>query len=64
MALRDEVGGEVIALTMGPPQAESALRACLALGADRRDIVGLIVGNGVRLTVIGLAHSLREAQSA
>jgi electron transfer flavoprotein alpha subunit len=26
---------EVIALTMGPPQAEAALRTCLALGADR-----------------------------
>jgi electron transfer flavoprotein alpha subunit len=35
VALRNEVGGEVIAMTMGPPQAESALRACLALGADR-----------------------------
>ncbi len=30
-----EVGGEVVALTMGPPQAEQALRHCLALGADR-----------------------------
>lgn len=28
-------GGEVIAMTMGPPQAESALQTCLALGADR-----------------------------
>jgi electron transfer flavoprotein alpha subunit len=26
---------EVIAMTMGPPQAETALRTCLALGADR-----------------------------
>jgi electron transfer flavoprotein alpha subunit len=34
-ALRDATGGEVIALTMGPPQAEAALRTCLALGADR-----------------------------
>ena len=33
--LRDERGGEVIAMTMGPPQAEEALRECLALGADR-----------------------------
>src|SRR5436305_1472609 len=29
-------GGEVIAMTMGPPQAEAALRTCLALGADPR----------------------------
>jgi electron transfer flavoprotein alpha/beta subunit len=28
-------GAEVIALTMGPPQAEEALKACLALGAHR-----------------------------
>jgi electron transfer flavoprotein alpha/beta subunit len=28
-------GGEVIAMTMGPPQAEDALRECLGLGADR-----------------------------
>jgi electron transfer flavoprotein alpha subunit len=33
--LRDEHGGQVIAMTMGPPQAEDALRQCLALGADR-----------------------------
>ena len=34
-SLRDIAGGEVVALTMGPPQAEEALRECLALGADR-----------------------------
>src|SRR5436190_5143420 len=28
-------GGEVIAMASGPPQAEAALRTCLALGADR-----------------------------
>jgi electron transfer flavoprotein alpha subunit len=33
--LRDGAGGEVVAMTMGPPQAEEALRICLALGADR-----------------------------
>ena len=27
--------GEVVAMTMGPPQAADALRQCLALGADR-----------------------------
>ncbi|HEY6607414.1 MAG TPA: electron transfer flavoprotein subunit beta, partial [Gaiellaceae bacterium] len=35
VALREAVGGEVIAMTMGPPLAERALRTCLALGADR-----------------------------
>jgi electron transfer flavoprotein alpha/beta subunit len=33
--LRDEHGGEVIAMTMGPPQAGEALRECVRLGADR-----------------------------
>jgi electron transfer flavoprotein alpha subunit len=28
-------GDEVVAMTMGPPQAEEALRECLSLGADR-----------------------------
>jgi electron transfer flavoprotein alpha subunit len=33
--LRNTHGGEVVALTMGPPQARDALEHCLALGADR-----------------------------
>lgn len=33
--LRNEHGGEVVALTMGPPSAREALVYCLALGADR-----------------------------
>ena len=33
--LRNEHGGEVVAMTMGPPQAEEALLVALALGADR-----------------------------
>jgi electron transfer flavoprotein alpha subunit len=32
--LRDQVGGEVVAMTMGPPAAEQALRETLAVGAD------------------------------
>lgn len=33
--LRERHGGEVVALTMGPPQAHSALAMALAMGADR-----------------------------
>jgi electron transfer flavoprotein alpha subunit len=33
--LREAHGGEVVAVTMGPPQAREALAECLALGADR-----------------------------
>jgi len=35
VALRDAHGGEVVAITMGPPAAREALAECLALGADR-----------------------------
>ncbi len=33
--LREAHGGEVVTMTMGPPQAEDALRMTLAMGADR-----------------------------
>jgi electron transfer flavoprotein alpha subunit len=33
--LRDAHGGEVVTMTMGPPQAEEVLRMTLAMGADR-----------------------------
>ena len=32
--LKEKYGGKVTVITMGPPQAESALRDCLALGVD------------------------------
>jgi electron transfer flavoprotein alpha subunit len=35
IGLREAHGGEVVTMTMGPPQAEEALRTTLAMGADR-----------------------------
>jgi electron transfer flavoprotein beta subunit len=35
LRLREAHGGRVTVLSMGPPQAESALRECLMLGVDR-----------------------------
>ncbi len=32
---RDELGGELIALTMGPPQAEAILKEAVSMGADQ-----------------------------
>ena len=32
---KENLGGEVIAITMGPPQAEEALVKCLSMGADQ-----------------------------
>src|SRR3954454_21528271 len=34
LKLKDEFGGTVTVLTMGPPQAEAALRKCISFGAD------------------------------
>jgi len=34
LQIREEVGGTVLAITMGPPQAEEALREVLSMGAD------------------------------
>ena len=35
LRVRQQQGGEVIVLSMGPPQAEAALREALTYGADR-----------------------------
>lgn len=32
--VKDQVGGKITILTMGPPQAEAAIRSCLAVGGD------------------------------
>ena len=34
LQLREKIGGKVTVLTMGPPQAESALRDAIAMGVD------------------------------
>ncbi|HXX58414.1 MAG TPA: electron transfer flavoprotein subunit beta/FixA family protein, partial [Thermodesulfovibrionales bacterium] len=34
LQIKEKVGGKVIVLTMGPPQAESALRDAVSMGAD------------------------------
>ncbi|MBN1801138.1 MAG: electron transfer flavoprotein subunit beta/FixA family protein [Candidatus Lokiarchaeota archaeon] len=34
LSLKEKYGGQVTAITMGPPHAESALRECLAMGVD------------------------------
>jgi len=39
LSLKDQHGGKVTVLTMGPPQAEEALRDALAVGADEAILV-------------------------
>jgi electron transfer flavoprotein beta subunit len=47
LQLRDQYGGKVTVMTMGPPQAEGALRQAIAMGAD--DAV-LITDSAFRLS--------------
>ena len=35
LRLREDYGGEILALSMGPPAAEGALREALSMGVDR-----------------------------
>src|SRR5262245_44998433 len=63
-ALRDAHGGEVVAVTMGPPAARDGLIEALALGADRGVLVGdpLLAGSDTLATARALAAALtREA---
>ena len=39
LALRDQVGGTVDVITMGPPQAEAVLRDAASMGADKAFLV-------------------------
>ncbi len=39
LRLRDKFGGKVTAITMGPPQAENALREAVSLGADEAILI-------------------------
>ncbi|MET0153960.1 MAG: FAD-binding protein [Candidatus Binatia bacterium] len=60
--LRKETGGEVVALTMGPPQAREALEHCLALGADRgvHLVDPAFAGSDTLATARALALALRR----
>lgn len=39
IAVKENYGGEITVITMGPPSAETVLRECLAVGADRAILV-------------------------
>jgi len=39
LRLREQHGGKVTVLTMGPPQAKEALKECLAMGADEAVLI-------------------------
>jgi electron transfer flavoprotein alpha subunit len=60
--LRDLCGGEVVVLTMGPPQAREALVECLGAGADRAIhlVDAAFAGSDTLATARALALALRH----
>src|SRR5205809_1694742 len=64
VALRAAHGGEVVALTMGPPGARDGLVECLALGADRalHLLDPLLAGSDTLATARALAAVLAREQ--
>ncbi|MBZ4689016.1 MAG: fixA [Cereibacter sp.] len=60
MRLRDEYGGQVTVLCMGPPMAEDALRRALGLGADRAVLITdrRFAGSDTLATSFALATAL------
>ena len=62
LRLRDQHGGEVTVLTMGPPSAEDALRKALTYGADRAVLLTdrFFAGSDTLATSFALAQAIRK----
>lgn len=60
--LRESFGGETIALSMGPPQAEQSLRECLSLGCQRAVLLSdrAFAGSDTWATSYALAQAIRK----
>jgi electron transfer flavoprotein beta subunit len=60
--LKEKHGGAVTVVTMGPPQAEAALRDCIALGADEAALVSdrAFAGSDTWATSLTLAGALKK----
>jgi electron transfer flavoprotein beta subunit len=62
LRLRDEHGGEVTVLTMGPPMAEDSLRKALTFGADRAVLLTdrFFAGSDTLATSYALSMALKK----
>ncbi|HEY6879296.1 MAG TPA: electron transfer flavoprotein subunit beta/FixA family protein [Polyangiales bacterium] len=62
LSLRDQVGGEVTVLTMGPPMAEDSLRKALTYGADRAVLLTdrFFAGSDTLATSFALATAINK----
>ncbi|MFL0194101.1 electron transfer flavoprotein subunit beta [Clostridium sp. WILCCON 0269] len=64
IALKEKVGGTVTVVSMGPPQAEEALREALAMGADEAILVSdrAFAGADTQATSYALAGALKNLE--
>lgn len=62
LRLKEKKGGEVIALSMGPPQAEEALKKALAMGADEAVLLSdkAFAGSDTLATSYTLAMAIKK----
>ena len=62
VTLKEEHGGEVIAVTMGPPQAEEMLRVAISCGADKVVLVSdrAFAGADTWATAYTLEYALKK----
>ena len=62
LRLKEKLGGRVTALSMGPPQAETALREVMAMGVEKGILVSdhAFAGSDTWATSYALAAALRE----
>ncbi len=60
--LKERYGGETIVLSMGPPQAESALREALSLGMDKAILLsdGAFAGSDTLATSYTLGQAIKK----
>ncbi|MBI4777671.1 electron transfer flavoprotein subunit beta/FixA family protein [Candidatus Desantisbacteria bacterium] len=65
LALKDEYGGRVDVLTMGPPQAEEALRNTLAMGADNACLLSdrAFAGSDTLATSYTLSQAVKKIEN-
>ncbi|VVM06045.1 electron transfer flavoprotein subunit beta/FixA family protein [Methylacidimicrobium tartarophylax] len=62
LQIKDRLGGRIVALCMGPPQAEAALRKALSLGVDDAVLVSdrAFAGSDTLATSFALASAIRQ----
>ncbi len=65
MQLKNKAGGEIVVITMGPPQAEEALREGIAYGADKAILLSdpNFAGADTLATAYTLAAGIRKLNS-